>query len=313
MASAICGGVFCLLSIVFSHKTYADVGGGDRSTTEQSVSVDHNSQGLSSNRKDADDSISNFETTTKFNFDLLLGSFHMNSPVNTDDDIELFVIPKFSYYGDNFYFENTTLGYSLIENDDWTFDLLSQFNLDAVYFHTNNDELNTFLNFLSADTLVIIPFDPNIPFIEDRDYSYMAGFASSWHFAQDYDLNIKVTRDVTNLHQGMEADISISHFGGNETFGYSIAVGALVKDKKLSNYYFGLRETEVVIGSFPAYRIDSTTLSPYVKASFEKKLAEDWSLYLSYQSMSFDSKITDSILVVDEQVNTRFFGVKYRF
>ncbi|MCW8876797.1 MAG: MipA/OmpV family protein, partial [Kangiellaceae bacterium] len=164
----------------------------------------------------------NFETTSKFNFDLLLGSFHMNSPVNTDEDVELFVIPKISYYGDNFYFENTTLGYSLVENEKWTLDLLSQFNLDAVYFHTNNDELNTFLNFLSADVLIILPFDPDIPFIEERDYSYMAGLAARWHFAHGYDVNLKLTRDVSGVHDGVEADFSLSHFGGAEGFGYSI-------------------------------------------------------------------------------------------
>lgn len=276
-----------------------------------SSTENHNEYQLSSGEKEGSHE-SHFEVTGEFNVDLLLGSLNINSPINTEEDIDLYLIPKFSYYGERFYFENTSVGFSLLENERWTIDLIGRVNLDAMYFHTNKNTANTFLNFLSADVLVIVPFDADIPEIEEREYSYMIGASFSRHFGP-FDFNITATKDASNIHKGIETDISVLHTGSEGKVNYSLKLGVLIKDKKISNYYYGLRDSETIEMSYPSYEVDSTTYNPYIKATFEKQLSQDWSMYFSYQSMSFDSKITDSILVTDEEVNTRFIGVKYRF
>ena len=55
-------------------------------------------------------------------------------------DTELYLMPSFSYYGENFFIENLSMGYSLVENDRFIVDLATRFNLDGLYFYQQDPD-----------------------------------------------------------------------------------------------------------------------------------------------------------------------------
>lgn len=291
---------FCLLGLYFFFQQSLAVAQNSEAKVKPSnaVSVTYQSE--------------DYIDSGSWEFELYLGSFHATSPVNTDNDINLYVLPKIRYYGDRFYFENTTLGFSLIENEKWTFDLISQFNLDAVNFETNNKKKFNFLRFLPAGTLIMVPFETEIPPIKDRKFSYMGGFKAQYEFTPNWFIGIDLTRDISSVHDGKQAHLIT---GFKESAGpYSIytEIGFDFKDSKLSDYYYGLHESDIGPVIYQPYKINKWTINPYLTLNIERKINQHFSAYFYLKMQQFDSKITKSILMSEKETYWSFIGVKYR-
>ena len=81
------------------------------------------------------------------NWDLgvAIGWGQKSNPLKDFDDIPLFFIPTVAYYGEHWFFDNGNLGYTLAEQESFTFNLVTSYSLDRAYFY-RWDPSNIFLN-----------------------------------------------------------------------------------------------------------------------------------------------------------------------
>lgn len=69
-----------------------------------------------------------------FEFSLAMGGGAIINPLNGGDNIPLIILPSISYYGEQFYLENTEIGYTLTETRDYSFSLTAGLNGEKALF-----------------------------------------------------------------------------------------------------------------------------------------------------------------------------------
>ncbi|AOE50428.1 MipA/OmpV family protein [Kangiella sediminilitoris] len=93
----------------------------------------------------------------EWNISLSLGYGQVESIISNVDDFDLYLLPNISYYGESFFLENTTMGYSLYEDEDFYLDIVGKLNEDGIYF--NLDDFGVFSALGTSPPLR----DPRIP------------------------------------------------------------------------------------------------------------------------------------------------------
>jgi len=73
--------------------------------------------------------------TDSWQASIALGGGAIRNPLNGGSTIPLFLLPSVSYYGEQFYLENTELGYTLSESQNYAFSLTAGLNSEAAYFY----------------------------------------------------------------------------------------------------------------------------------------------------------------------------------
>lgn len=68
-------------------------------------------------------------------FSVGLGLGGRSNPLVEGDDIPLFVLPKVSYYGERFFWESTTLGFTLVETNRQSINVVATVGFDQMYFN----------------------------------------------------------------------------------------------------------------------------------------------------------------------------------
>lgn len=71
----------------------------------------------------------------QWQFSLAIGLGGRTNPLLEGDDIPLFILPKVSYYGERFFWETTTLGFTLLESEHQNFNLVATVGFDQMYFN----------------------------------------------------------------------------------------------------------------------------------------------------------------------------------
>lgn len=120
-------------------------------------------------------------STGEWQISLAVGYGLLENPRVKVDNISSWVLPSWYYYGENFYVENFTLGYSLYESESFIIDLQTRFNEDGFFYEF--DGLN---KLLLSDILGFTPvnesLNPKIKTFEEieRNLSYLAGLNAIW-------------------------------------------------------------------------------------------------------------------------------------
>ncbi|MDH5631168.1 MAG: MipA/OmpV family protein [Gammaproteobacteria bacterium] len=256
-------------------------------------------------------------TVGEFNFELLMGWMQLESPVLGKGDMKLNLIPRFSYYGEKFYIENTKIGYSLAEEERWNFDLIGKLNQDGVYFNENSS-----LNGLADVNFSLTTESQDIGRLQaaggadirisplERDFSYMAGISGSFHFSSSVSTYFSYTSDVSGVHNGYETDLAISYRNRFDDINLIMEIGVVSKSDQLTDYYYGVQDN---IPGLSFYEVTGSTQNPYFSVSINKRINKNWSLVYSNRITYFDDKITESPIVLQDRVNYQFLGLSYRF
>ncbi|MCI2285787.1 MipA/OmpV family protein [Colwellia sp. MSW7] len=92
----------------------------------------------------------------KWNFSVSLGAGMVSNPLHGGNNIPLVVIPTISYYGENIFFENNTLGYSFFENDHFIISAIGKLNYEKSYFSRRHPE-NILVDSSTSNTVISTP------------------------------------------------------------------------------------------------------------------------------------------------------------
>ncbi|GAA4350102.1 MipA/OmpV family protein [Kangiella taiwanensis] len=237
-----------------------------------------------------------------------LGYGQVESIIGNVDDYDLYLLPRISYYGDNFFLENTTMGYSLYEDQDFYIDLVGRLNEDGIYVKLDDFGVFSALGIQPPLRNPRLPPPPNV----ERDISYLGGVAANYTIA-GYALRAGYYHDITDVHYGYEVDFHVSkNFMLTDQWSLYLSTGANHKSKKLLNYYYGTTGLESV-NPFFRYQPNSSGTNYLFSLNSEYAIDNNWSWQLLFKRTFLSDEITDSMIIDTQHTDTYFFGIKYTF
>ncbi len=243
-------------------------------------------------------------------FSLAVGYAHIETPTAAGKPIESFVLPSIVYYGEKFYLENFTMGYSLLETEDLIIDLQGRLNEDSLLF-----ELDGLSNILATDLIGLTPprGNPrNPPELEpiQRNASYMAG-ANFLKITPWGDFSLGLYQDVTNVHHGHEILLTFNNQFRYEQLSWGYELGFTYKSKDVVDYYYQLRDEET--GTTRKDFNPEPALNSHMRVLVDYKLNQDWSAVAVLQYNHLASEIQRSPLIDQQDYWGSFVGFNYRF
>ena len=238
---------------------------------------------------------------------LAFGQGVLENPLAEHADGESYLLPSFSYYGERFFVSNLTVGYSLLEERNFYLDLVARPNEDGIFYKLDsssvtNGALSSFLPHFAAVSVGEI----------DRDVSVVAGPSAT--LVGDYvDLSFSWFHDVTGVHDGSEAHLSLDKqyplLGGSLGF----SVGAVNKDADLVNYYYHYTAEE---GGIFAQRFGNShppddVTDQYARLYFSYPLGKQFDLLLAARYNRFDLDGRNPRFIENKETLNWFAGLQY--
>ncbi|MET1255749.1 MipA/OmpV family protein [Aliikangiella sp. GXAS 311] len=255
----------------------------------------------------------------EWSFGLGLGLGVRTNPLIKNNDIPLIVLPSISYYGERFFIENLDVGYTLIDDTPWMFNLLVTPSYDRAFF-SRWDITNIIDNeAIYANDQVFEPvLDPNKDYqgpsttnnypLKKRQFSLLGGMEISTDIYQGQ-LQMQLLNDLSDVHSGSEVRFAYLKSLGKQ--GWSATVGFSWKDKSMTNYYYGVDpdETSATLRVYNA----KSSFNPFVRIGWREKSESSsaWRFGFEYQQLS--EEISNSPLVNKDYVITAFIGKQLSF
>lgn len=246
-----------------------------------------------------------------FTFQVSAGYGLIENPLEARNDIDVYVLPEFSYYGERFYMENFVLGYSLHETPNLMIDLFGYFNQDGYFFELDGIEKITLSTVLGVSP-TRLPIGRVVKDMKDieRQLSYMGGLNITYRSYQ-FDYNFSYAKDISNVHHGIEAKFAFRHTAVWSNWMLATSAVFTHKSAQINDYYYLLREQEV------PFRFSEESLGSSLTAKLELLTSYRFNEHLSgnwlLQRTWFDAKLKTSHLVEDSHYWTTFIGLTYRF
>lgn len=250
-------------------------------------------------------------TTDEFHVALALGYGGMENPRAQAKAIETYVLPTWSYYGERFYAENFTLGYSLHESDNLLLDIQTQLNDDGIFFEF--DGLNKlFMSDILGFTPIRLPITARQPKFDEieRNISYLGGINATWLTAFA-DISLGYFHDISGVHQGNEIHLRLKRSFEYPWGALGFQGGTVRKSQNILNYYYQLTPEER--GPINPHYHPSATFNYYAKAVINIPLGENVNFVGILEYTWLGQDITDSIMIDKDGYASGFVGISYGF
>ncbi len=252
----------------------------------------------------------------EWSFAVSVGIGIRSNPLFESDNVPLVILPEISYYADNFFIENLDIGYTLIDTESTSVNLIATPSYDSVFFN-RWDPLNIFVNLESnfatigdsglptPDSGAVTQINPDE--LSKRKFSYLGGIEAATEFENSL-LQFSLLNDLTNTHSGKEVRFAYA-YRFNQKF--SSTIGFTWKDKKLTDYYYGVDPNEIA-DTGDAYNAEAS-FNPFIRVSFNTQpvAGDSWRISFEYQKLG--SQISKSPIAEDDYVVTFYVGKTFRF
>ncbi|MGX1110623.1 outer membrane protein [Pseudoalteromonas sp. MBR-15] len=249
-----------------------------------------------------------------------IGYGEISSPIITDDDIHLLVLPDIRYYGDYLYIENTTVGWNLKETPRYAFGLVSMLNMDGLYF---SPKYRSLAAALSPPLTISAHPDPETDVSDSDDekkdsnailveqeqtkLTYNAGFA--WRYYGPIELRVALLKDVSVGHNGEELHALAKTNYQWQQLALEFEMGATFKSSELVDYYYGIESTDTEqVGYAP-----KSSINVHSQLQLAYPLSAQAWLVAAFRYEYLGAEIRHSPIVHDVAVRSYFLGVKWRF
>lgn len=249
----------------------------------------------------------------EWNFALSVGAGKITTPLSNRDDLQGSVLPAISYYGERFFIENSFIGYTLFEEDDWYLDLTGSLNDDGFFF-----EFDGINQFGWWDALGMEGYHgggetiPNPDHYQDieRNLSYMAGLSLTWLTAIA-EVRLSSLTDVSGVHHGQEQHLSFRKSYNWEKWQWRWHLGAIYNSKKINNYYYNVRPHE--LNNTSSWFDLTGGINYFYGLTVSYQIDPQWALQAFWQKNQMDSDLLRSSLLRRDHYSSQFIGVRYSF
>ncbi|WP_337880360.1 MipA/OmpV family protein [Rheinheimera sp.] len=252
----------------------------------------------------------------QLNLALAFGLGQRTNPLHQGENVPLLLIPDVSYYGDRWFWDNTTAGYSLVQQPDFVMSLVVKLNQEKGYFQ--RWFAGNLMTYSTSGSLLPPEVDTgttkqmamvSVTEVNKRPTAWDAGVQLQW-FGQGWQLGMNLMQDASGAYDGQNASVSASTqvplAGGQLQLGANLHW----KSRKLIDRYYGLDDSELFY--LQRYRGEASW-QPELRLGWQKALTPQWSLLSFYRMLLLDDAMTDSPLVKSSRVHTWFVGVSYQF
>lgn len=242
-----------------------------------------------------------------------------SNPITQFDDIPIYITPTFAYYGEKWFLDNGNLGYSLLESENMTVNLVTSFSDDSAYF-SRWDPSNIFVaggsrvstgsanstSFWDLDDLYALQFNE----LEERDFTVLGG-VEAFLYTPVGIFNMAWAHDLLDVHSGMEAQLKWMYRFAIDQWKFELASSANWKSQEVVNYYYGVRSSENYYWH-QAYNPGSAT-NVSLTLTTQYIINSHWALLFLARYTDLADEIVASPLVNKHSSNTFFVGAAYRF
>lgn len=270
-----------------------------------------------------------------------LGLGQRSAFITGQDDLDIYLLPDFHYYGEQWFLDNGTLGYTLSEQNQYALSLIAEVNPYGLYFEQSafgesftplylfspnaisgeatEEDAGDLHGFVSTG-----PVDPSSEHpnsgnnlkgdayqLPKPDLSLDFGIQGNWFLADNQDITFKLVSDISSKHSGYRAKFnwSLRHQISEVKLRLNIGFDWLSADA--SNYYFGISPEQS--SSQMSHYETGSTVNPFVSVTGSLPLTKNISLVAHLKYLKLDSAITNSPLTSQGHSVTHFAGIHYKF
>ncbi|MDO6719645.1 MipA/OmpV family protein [Psychrosphaera sp. 1_MG-2023] len=220
-----------------------------------------------------------------------------------------YLLPRWSYYHNNFYIENLDLGYNFAELNDWSFDLTSKQSFDSLLFRGDSVSDALLRGIMANPDLPLnAPFNTPLQDLltpQTRRSSYLAGASVFWH-SEHFQFKSAMHTDITSVHNGYEFSNELRGLFQTEQFSIATTAGIRYLDKKYSDYYFSVTHADTT-GSYQF--LPGASWLPSFKLETSWKLNEELRILLHARREWMPSNFDGSIHIVKQHHDIMFMGL----
>lgn len=265
----------------------------------------------------------------RWNVGVAIGAGVITNPLAIEDDIYFPLVPRISYYGDKFFLDNLTLGYTAYQSSSLRLYITGKLNSDFLYFEGATDTVKAFAYFSQVTGIRRTDgMDPLLNFgdyhLNDRKASYLLGPELVWQFDETKSLKLDVRKDISRIHYGQEASVEFKYANYIEDWYFEQRFGVTWKSAEVNDYYYGISfeetPTELPTGqTMPdRYRENLTykaneTVTPHLALNVSTAVSENWTFLTSIKVEFLDDAVINSPLVDQDYSISAFVGWGYEF
>ncbi len=273
-----------------------------------------------------------------------------SNPLIDGDDLPLFVLPAVRYYGEHFFIDTYTGGYTFYDSGMHQLSAVATIGFDQLYFNTRNvgslvvdagpilgssnntleeDEYQLDIGGITAggressDNLVPESNESNAPLespdwrapididqLHNRNTAVFSGL--EWaYYAENWDGSLQLLHDVTAVHKGQEIRAALSRTGRIVNEFIELSLGFSWQSAELLQYYYGVEKDEVEDEALEYYASDG--ISPFVRLDWRRKIKGNWSWQATLHNRWLSPSIKNSPLLDEDSVLTLYVGGVYHF
>jgi outer membrane protein len=300
---------------------------------------------VSARADECDSKLAECATVGQWDFSLAIGYGERTNPIANGSRHTLNILPQWSYYGERFFLENLTLGYTLKENSRQQLNVVLLPSFDQVGFESAGIG-NLFIeegsgNFMaiSSDesTEVLESADDAYAFIEtetaaqrgennvtnepltfrieredlsSRSTAIYTGIEYS-HFWESLGLSAMALSDIVDAHGGHEIRLAASWQKSWSRQSIKFASGLNWQSAEVVDHYYGVRDSDTNIAAL--YYQAGADISKFARFDWRYRLNRKWQLQATVYNKWLGEEVSNSPIVTDETVTTWFIGGVYHF
>ncbi|WP_075187646.1 MipA/OmpV family protein [Teredinibacter haidensis] len=285
----------------------------------------------------------------EWEFSIALGAGLRSNPLIDGDDLPLFILPSVRYYGDRFFIDGYSAGYTFFNSGEHQVNAVVTIGFDQIYFKSRNlgelvldsgPILGSTNDTFKADEYQLDGEDfildevptpepeptvaspsinpkapewrepPDIDLLHSRDTAGLAGFEYAFYNAH-WDASVQLLQDVSSVHDGQEVRAAIARSTRIAKASLELAAGFSWQSQELLQYYYGIEEGEVD-DPILAYKT-SSGISPFIRLDWRRRMSGNWSWQATVHQRWLASGIKRSPLLDEDTVLTLYFGAVYHF
>ncbi len=266
------------------------------------------------------------QTTNQLHLSLAMGAGFRSNPLYGGHNIPLWLMPDIAYYGQRWFFDNGTLGYSWALSPTLNLSVVSRFNDEQGYFQRTSFS-NVFSSQRIADDGLAGPIQTlspdtsqsgiDIGSVSKRPWALDGGLQLDWQ-QEHWQARFNWWRDISNEYKGSHAKAAIAYHFSHRTGDWGLSTAVAWKSANLLNRYYGLSLED---GGNPDTAVSGW--QPEVGLHWTYALDEKWSLLSLYRYRWLNINVrneldpkaptTQSPFLAESFVRSWFIGVSYRF
>lgn len=234
---------------------------------------------------------------------IALGYGERSNPLALSDDIRIGIDIDIAWFGQRWFFDNGDIGFTLLDREQATFNLVARVNSDRMFFSKTDSDYISVFDAQGAMTLQQVS-------VPDRDYALELGAelltSGDWGYLQ-----ASVHRDVSATHRGAEVYLNVGREFRRQRWAFEPSLGASWKSNKLNDYYWGVRADEAN-AFFPAYRAGAG-INAHARIVTSYLIDRRWTFLLIADYERLSTAVAASPIVEQRSVLGGFAGFRYGF